>query len=60
MKKPTAPCKDCKDRAPACHGECSKYKDYEKDYAEYLDWLHVQKRADYVPRNLNTRGRKHG
>lgn len=26
--KLTAPCKDCKERSPGCHGRCEKYRDY--------------------------------
>jgi sulfatase maturation enzyme AslB (radical SAM superfamily) len=27
-----APCKDCPDRHPACHGSCDKYKEWSERY----------------------------
>lgn len=29
-----APCKNCKDRHPACHDSCPKYKEFKKRIAE--------------------------
>ena len=28
MKKPIAPCVDCQDRTPGCHGSCERYKSW--------------------------------
>lgn len=25
-----SPCKDCKDRHPACHGSCDRYKEWKR------------------------------
>lgn len=33
--EPQGPCKDCRDRAPGCHGQCEKYKEYRQELAEY-------------------------
>ena len=27
-----APCKDCPDRFPACHGQCEPYKEWKDNY----------------------------
>ena len=32
INKPIFPCKDCKDRYPACHDKCEKYKESLKEY----------------------------
>lgn len=34
MSKPEAPCKDCHERHPHCHGECEIYKKYQQDKEE--------------------------
>ena len=30
VTRETPPCKDCKERFPACHGSCDRYKDWKK------------------------------
>lgn len=37
MKRPVAPCKDCKNRDETCHGKCEKYQSYEKDQKEWKE-----------------------
>lgn len=34
----TAPCKNCPDRAPGCHGKCGKYR-------EFVAWNEERKRV---------------
>lgn len=45
MPRIEAPCKECPDRHPRCHGECEKYKEYKKqseinkeEYRKSLIW----------------------
>lgn len=34
MSKVKAPCKECAERHPHCHGECVRYKEYQKENTE--------------------------
>ena len=34
--RPQAPCKDCPNHAPGCHGKCDKYKQFTEDHQAYL------------------------
>ena len=40
----TAPCKDCKDRAPGCHSKCEKYIAFDKE--------NQKRRAERLERKL--------
>lgn len=50
MARIEAPCKDCDERHPHCHGECEKYKEYkrvsEKNKEEYRKSLIWEKYRD--------------
>ena len=35
MKKPTAPCKWCKNHEAGCHGKCEEYKEFEEKHQEW-------------------------
>lgn len=34
MSKKLAPCRGCAERHPHCHGECERYKEYQKENEE--------------------------
>lgn len=33
--RPKAPCKDCENRHPGCHGECEEYAEFQRLHKEY-------------------------
>lgn len=34
--RPQAPCKNCPNHEPGCHGKCDKYKQFTEDHQAYL------------------------
>ena len=54
----SAPCRDCGDREPGCHGRCEKYQEYKKASEELRE---QQKREKDVYRDYSiARAKKHG
>lgn len=45
MNRDTTPCKNCEDRAPACHSKCDKYIEWRKVYDEKKEKADKEKRA---------------
>lgn len=62
------PCKDCKDRAPRCHGRCEKYAEFRKkcdaaiaarvEYQQRTEISESRKRALRYERNQVKKGHK--
>lgn len=45
-----APCKDCQDREPGCHGKCEKYKEFrealDKENAKRKEEIYIDATID--------------
>ena len=58
MERPISPCtKDCERRHVGCRSECPDGIQYEKEYAEYREWLNTHLVSISKASNL-TIGRK--
>lgn len=49
-----APCKDCQDRSPTCHGKCERYAEYAKYCAE-LNERRYKSKEYYQPPFIRSR-----
>lgn len=59
MSKPTAPCKNCAERHPHCHGECEKYKQYKEEAVRDKEAYYRSREYDEY-RNKQIRKQKRG
>lgn len=60
MRKTTAPCYRCENRAVGCHGDCERYKEFRA--AIEADWVHYDVVNEYkdskIARSLRERARR--
>ena len=46
MKRPVAPCQDCKHRTSWCHKKCKKYLKFEKENAVFRENFYKERIPD--------------
>ncbi len=49
----SAPCKDCPDRRPHCHGECDRYKQFCRENKEQKDAIKAIRAEEIQLLNLD-------
>ena len=49
MKRPENPCYGCDARIEGCHAFCERYTRFAKDNEEYRNFIHEERRKDFVP-----------